>query len=1027
MTSEAILRQAVKGALALGSAGSLLGAGVALAQNAPAAGTSQGATKLSQIVVTGSHIPRTSVATAQPVLSINRQQINSTGFSNVGQLLQNLSSAVSSLTLNINNGNTAGLQTINLHDLGSQRVLVLVNGQRWIPATSGSVDLSTIPLSVVQRVDVLLDGASAIYGSEAIAGVINIITVKNFSGAEANAYMGMYDGHGVGGGWDGKTQKYSFTVGTSGNRSSVLLSAGYYNQAPIWAGQRTISKEPFIGYGNLLGSSGSLGGRIITLNKTGAGNTVGGCTPSSASCSLSGPDPANPSGFHQWQLNDHYNYAPANYLVQPSERWYTFTQGHYDLTDNVTFDFTASYQKRDSQAVLAPSPWFLGPLFGASATKQNGMFIGIAKNDPGNPFGVDLVPYSKSSAGFQAWCQKYGSPTCSSQYDQLLLYGRRPVETGNRVFSQNVATYYFNGGFNGYFQLAGNQWTWNANYIFSKKMNTAITSGFTNTARLQDALSYNCGSSVDPTCVPLNVMGGALANNGRGSMSPAAVNYITFTAHRVNSITMRDYNASIGGNFFNSWYAGPWGAAAGYEYEAVDGFNEPDALTSLGNTTGSVIEPTQGRVNTNAQYVEMSIPFAHDMPFAKDLGIDVAERWSQFHWNGIGSTFNPQTATIGTGSANSYAHSATPRATFKWQPIQSLLFRGTWAQGFRVPSISELFLGASQNFPTVVDPCSSKGAGGGPNCPANSPVRQANTQIGSTIGGNAYLQPEKSTTRSVGFVWSPQFLQGFDFSADYYKTEVDNRVTAMNAQNLVNLCNGPNATPGTSYCRFVIRSPKTGSITNIIDLNQNGGSQKVEGWDLNIRYRFPTTSIGDFTVLATANFMQNDIICNAVGQCHQTAGSVTASGVLGTPHHRYDLSVDWNYGPWAAAYQMQVIGPMYENCAYSAVNGVPPASSGRTTGLVSDLGWCSNIVKTGYDKYGDAIVTVGDNRLGTTVYSNLQASYTVSSWNTTFSLGVRNMFNKQPPISRDAFANSYVPNYYDVPGRFFYGRVSVRF
>lgn len=1027
MSSEAILRHAVKGALALGSVGSLVGAGVALAQTAPSSGTAQGATKLSQIVVTGSHIPRTAVAQAQPVISINRQQIDNTGYTNVGQLLQNLSSAGPSLTLNINNGNTAGVQTIDLHNLGSQRVLVLVNGQRWVPQLGGAVDLTTIPLSIVQRIDVLLDGASAVYGSEAIAGVINIITVKNYNGAEAHATFGMYDGHGDGGGWDGKTQKYSFTVGTSSDRASVLMSAGYYNRGPIWAGQRTISKEPYVGYGSQNGSSGTPGGRVFVIGNQ--GNSVGTACPTGASyCDLSGPSSANMSpGFHQFTTADHFNYAPANYLLQPTERWYTFTQGHYDLTDNLTFNFTASYQKRDSQAILAPSPWFLGFFFGGSSTKQNGMFIGMASNNPGNPFGVDLVPYYPSSAGFNSWCQKYGSPNCTSQYDILGLYGRRPFETGNRVYSQNVATYYFNGGFTGYFQVGNNEWNWNANYIFSKRLNTNITSGFTNTARLQEALSYNCGGAIDPTCVPLNVFGGAQANGGAGSMTPDMVKYITFTAHRDNSITMRDYNASIGGNFFNSWYAGPWGFATGYEYEELDGFDQPDALTSLGNTTGSVIQPTAGRINTNAQFVELSVPFAHDAFLAKDLGIDLAQRWSQFHWEGQGSTFNPTTGSIGTTTTNARAHSATPRATFKWQPIQSLLFRGTWAQGFRAPSISELFLGASQNFPNVADPCAASVGPYPANCPAGSPVPQPNTQIGSTVGGNAKLQPEQATTRTVGFVWSPTFLEGFDFSVDYFKTEITNQIAALGAQQLVGLCYGKGAVHPVGlnqYCNLVLRNPHSGTITNIIALNQNGGSSKVSGWDVNARYHLPTTAIGDFTVAATANFIKDDIFCDAIGECQQTAGTTTASAFFGTPKHKYNLSVDWNYGAWAATYRMRVIGPIWESCANSPINGEIP-----TGGTTATTGWCSKVFHTnaGGNNLTGNLVTDGQNKLGTTVYSDIQLGYTVSSWNTTFTFGINNLFDKQPPISRTSFANSYVPNFYDVPGRYIYGRISVRF
>ncbi len=1021
MSTEALLRQAVKGALALGAAGSMAGAGAALAQTAPAAGTSGGATKLSQIIVTGSHIPRTSIATAQPVITINRQEINNTGFTTVGQLLQNMSSSGSALNVQFNNGGD-GEQLINLHDLGSNRVLVLVNGQRWVPDLGGAVDLTTIPLAVVDRVEVLLDGASAVYGSEAIAGVINIITKKNYNGAEAHAYYGAYDGHGDGGGWDGKTQQYSFTVGTSTDKSGVLLSAGYYQQQAVWAGQRTISKEPYVGFGNQNGSSGSLGGRFFTLNQI--GNPLpNGCYPASVTtsgynlCDLSGPDAHDPSGYHTWSNLDRYNYAPANYLRTPQERWYIFSQGHYDLTDNVTFNFMTTYQRRNSSQVLAPNPWFFGPYGGET---QNGQQIGMAKNALGNPFGVDLVPYYPSSTtAFQNWCTKYGSPTCTSQYDIMLLYGRRPIEVGNRDFSQNNQTFYFNGGFTGYFDVDGNEWNWNANYIYGQVLETQITQGLANTARIQSAVSYGCAS--DPTCVPLNLFGGA------GTITPAMANYIMFTAHDVTKEVLRDYNAGLNGSFFNNWYAGAWGFAAGYEYEAYDGFNSPDPLVSSGNTVGNVTQPTTGRENTNAQYVELNVPFANNAPLAKSLGIDVAERWSQFHYNGIGNIFDAATQSVTTGAEGKYAHSATPRATFKWQPIQSLLLRATWSQGFRIPSLTELFFGASDNYPALTDPC--VGQPGYPNCPANA--TQPNGQIKTTIGGNAQLDPEKSTTRTAGFVWSPGFAPGFDFSADYYKTEVTNRIARAGGQYYLNACNLPGDATNAPACSYIVRT-SGGTVTNILDLQHNGGSQLVEGWDINTRYKLPTMPFGDITLALTMNFMQKDIACNAAGQCTDYAGTASGGNFFGQPHHRYNFTVDWNYGPWSATWRMQVIGPMWEDCTQSPLNffgaGGGAESITGNAGAPRNFGWCSKISSYTYDSSGQPFaVAVGQNHLGTTVYNDLSASYTVSSWNTTFTLGCNNFLDKQPPISRTSFANSYLPVYYDTPGRFFYGRISVTF
>ncbi|MGH8127653.1 MAG: TonB-dependent receptor plug domain-containing protein, partial [Gammaproteobacteria bacterium] len=363
MSTEALLRQAVRGALAVGAAGSMVGAGVALAQTAPPAGTSSGTTKLSNIVVTGSHIPQTAIANAQPVINISRQQIETSGYTTVGNLLQGLSAAGPALNQTYNNGGS-GQTFFDLHNLGSSRVLILVNGQRWLPTLGGSVDISTIPTAIVDHIEVLMDGASAIYGSEAMAGVINIVTVKNFNGAEADAYLGMYDGSSDGGGWDGKTQNYSFTVGTSGDRSAVLLSAGYRNNNQVWAGQRTISKEPYVGTGNAFGSSGTPNGRFVFYDTTNH-NSNPACNnapyPNGAAfgypgCDFTGPiNSTNP--FQSAPFTHGFNYAPQNYLYTPQESWYTYTQGHYDLTDNITFNFTADYDRRNSSQLLAPNPW----------------------------------------------------------------------------------------------------------------------------------------------------------------------------------------------------------------------------------------------------------------------------------------------------------------------------------------------------------------------------------------------------------------------------------------------------------------------------------------------------------------------------------------------------------------------------------------------------------------------------------------------------------------------------------------------
>lgn len=1027
MNTKRLLQQAMRLFLGLGVAAMAAGAGSVWAQTAaPAGGTASGNTRLSEITVTGSHIPQTSIAKAQPVLNITREQIQATGFQTISQLLMNLSSAGPSLSRQINNGNVrSGYETVNLHDLGNQRVLVLVNGQRWISTLGGFVDLNTIPLSMVSRIEILLDGASAIYGSEAIAGVINIITVKNYNGAEAHAYYGGYDAKGAGGGWDGKTQQYSFTVGTSEKNSAVLLSAGYYQQDPVWKDNRWISKEPRIGYG-VVGGGITPGGRFRVLLGP-YGNTPSGCAGAGTLCDISGPDVNDPTGFHAYTLNDRENPEVFNYLMQPSERWYIYSQGHYDLTNNVSFHFTTTYQHRDSNQVIVPTAFSLGE---TGHDTQNGLNIGVAANAPGNPFGVDLVPYSAASSQFLPWCQRYGSPTCATQYDVLLSLGRTATELGPRVFAEKVNTFYMDGGFNGYFQVASNQWQWNLDYIYSQSLQTNITYGFANTTRLQNALSYGCATTAG--CVPINIFDGAVANGGAGSISPAAASYVGLTAHGARQEALHDYNGTVSGNFWDSWYAGPWGVAFGYEYEAVDGFNQPDALISSGNTTSQVIQSTGGRENTNAQFVELNVPLAHNAFLAKELDIDVAQRYSQFHWVGIGNVFNPQTASVGTAPAAKYAHSATPRVTFKWKPIDDLLLRGSWSQAFRIPSLSELFFGASDNSPAVMDPCAANPATTPraslpPGCNGNYHF-QPGRQIRTLVGGNSQLNPEKATTRTAGLVFSPHWVQGLDFSADYFKTEVTDLIQSAGPQFWVDNCYFDQNPQSCAHILTKGTGDNT-TIAHIIDLNANGGSQTVEGWDLGVNYRFPITPVGQFAAHLTMTFLQKDIICEINGLCQDIAGTVgpTVTGATGShsaqrgaqAKHRYNLGVHWAYGPWTATWNVVVIGPVWENCALSRVNG-----EGLTPGGPPVFGWCSKIIAL--NPSGTKIAT-GVNHLGTTVYNDLQASYTVASWNTTFTVGVNNIFNKEPPIGMTTFTNNFFPSPYRLPGRFIYARVSAQF
>lgn len=218
-------------------------------------GTDQTSTELNQVTIVGSRIPRSSVETARPVLTLSAKEIQSTGLVNIGEILQHITSAGSAINSNVDVGGN-GETNLDLRNLGPNRVLVLVNGKRWITGLDGAVDLDQIPTSVIESVQVLKDGASSIYGSDAIAGVVNIITRKSFVGAEANAYIGEYNS---GSTWDGPTKQYSAMLGYGTDKGNITFNAQYQSNDAIPDCSRPISCVPY--YGTSDGSSFGPNGR----------------------------------------------------------------------------------------------------------------------------------------------------------------------------------------------------------------------------------------------------------------------------------------------------------------------------------------------------------------------------------------------------------------------------------------------------------------------------------------------------------------------------------------------------------------------------------------------------------------------------------------------------------------------------------------------------------------------------------------------------------------------------------------------
>ncbi|HVA54975.1 MAG TPA: TonB-dependent receptor, partial [Gammaproteobacteria bacterium] len=683
MSNRNLLKRAIQTALACGMTTSLIAGPAALAQD-QATGTNTSPTKaqLGTIEVTGTKIKRTSVETAQPILVITAQQIKATGLSTIGQVLQSLTSSGGALNTMANDGGnftyTGGGQTnVALRNLGANRTLVLVNGKRWITSLDGTVDLNTIPVSIIDHIEVLQDGASAIYGSDAIAGVVNIITIQRFTGSEANAYIGMYDGKGDGGGWDGKTQEFDFTSGIANDTSNLVFNVTYTKQNPISAANRTISKEPVFGAGQTRGSSATPQGRFVFIPPTSStptdpNNAPAGSTgltstqcPTTNFGSSSSPNyeplcdltliPGQPgtaaSQYAPFQQTDRFNYAPYNYVLTPEERYSAYMASTTDLADNLTFKTSVNYSHRNSTQQAGPTP-----LFFASTS----IITDVPANQQYNPFGFDLNTNAPIGPGW------------------LGLLGRRMVEGGPRIYNESEDTWRFLGGFNGYFNAGGSEWDWDASYIFSRDTEIDTNYGSFNVQDLRTAMGNPATCAATTGCVPINFFGGQTT-----SITASQLAYGAYTQQNQFQNNQRIYYTDITNSSLVNLPAGPLGFAAGYQYLEHDGSFIPDSVAQAGYDSFNpkvAVPPTSGQTVENAVYAEFDIPLLANLPAVKLLDLDVASRYTHY------DTFGGNT---------------TSKASLKWQVNDQFMARTSWAQGFRAPDINELYAGPTLLSSTV--------------------------------------------------------------------------------------------------------------------------------------------------------------------------------------------------------------------------------------------------------------------------------------------------------------------------------------
>lgn len=937
MFTNSKLAKSVKLACAFGAASAAL-----VAPNAAFSQEAEADAPIEKISVTGSRIKRTEIEGANPVTVMEAVDIEKFGITSIGDVLQAIPSAGSAINTNSNNGGD-GTTTVNIRGIGSNRTLVLVNGKRWSPGLGGAVDLNNIPASIIDRIEVLKDGASAVYGSDAIAGVVNIITRTDFEGFHASAYQGQYLSYN-----DGNKEQYDVGFGFTGERGSVYTNVSYVEEEQTLAGDRAISAVPVFGTSETFGgSSASPNGRFFFFDDMGnlqnaAGDGAGGLT--------------------SWTGNSAFNYAPYNYLSTPQERIAVYSQARYELTDSVTATATAFYNNRKSAQALAPTPLFFG-LGGGDAD-----YI-IAGNNPYNPVGYDLD-------GTIA----FGDP----QY--LYFGGRRMMEAGYRIFSQNVDQFQFNGGFEGIFEVGNSEFYWDVGYTYADIAQNEITNGLLNTDRVKKALGdvNECVGASDG-CVPLNLFGGSTALY-EGSITQEMLDYITFTAQDAAGTSLESYQANITGDLFEL-PAGYVAFAAGYEKRWQSGYDQPDALIAAGITSGNSRQPTSGSFSVEEVYLELAVPVLEGLPGVERLDLELATRYSDY--SNFGDTTNSKVGV-------------------KWQVTEDLMLRGTWSEAFRAPTIVELFRGQSDSFPDLVDPCNG-GEAANPNLPGcvgvPSTYSQPNDQIRITVGGNPDLLAEEAESTTVGFVYSPEFVEGLSLTFDMFDIDVENAVSSVGAQTILNAC----AADGVTLCSYITRSAG-GGVADLYNGLVNLGGQTTSGFDWEIAYN-TETEFGDFRFQMDGTYIDERTVM-VVDPVSQEVTSFNDAGRAGdrdvVPRVRSNLSVIWNYEDFSATYLIRYIGKTIEECDLGT-NATANAFEQEVCSMPSaEVG-------------GDSL-----NELEAMAYHDASFSYHFND-NLRFTVGVNNLWDTDPEVSYSTFANSFDPSMYEVPGRFGYARVNMSF
>lgn len=954
--------------------------------------------QVSDIVVTGSRIARQDYKSSSPIVTVSAEDFQATGAVTIDSLMNDMPQFTPSVSSTSNNPSNGGQANLDLRSLGSKRTLVLMNGRRLVPSNSdGSVDVNLIPTALIKSVETISGGASAAYGSDAVAGVANFIINDNFEGVQIDAQYGQTDRS------DGETESYSLTIGGNfaDDKGNAVISINRSTRSMIFNGAREFAA--------ISGGSGTtpLGSTTFDANNlpsdalfkqyfnsqdaknTGAigYNADGTLFAHQGALGFKSPGGIEYDGFHVPGSNYVFNTGALNYLQLPLERWNVYSSARYKVNDNAEFYGNALFNQYVADQELAATP----------ASSATGFRVPST-----NPFiGADLRALLDSRA----------NPNSSFQLS------KRFTDLGGRHASYDYNVYQITGGIRG--QVPQSSWTYDVYASFGRVSANETQTGNVSRSSVQTLLDDPWGGAGDGVDEGTMLCEGGFNPFGLAPISASCLNYIGRTSRTATTVEQNVVEGTLQGKAFDL-PAGEVRVAMGVQYrENSYRFDSDPSLEKMnpklphlgadglpdGGEIGGVeiagFNPSpsvNGSVNSIDLFGEALVPLLSNLPFIQQLDMTLGYRYSDY--SSIGGT-------------QAY------RADLDWTIIDGLRLRGGYNRAVRAPSVGELYSPLGVNYMAIGqanasaaggDPCDSTGFYmNGPNaaqvkqlCIAQGVANPDNfiytdNQVAGWDGGNPNLSEETADTWSFGVVYQPRFesalFSNMSFAIDYYNIEIEDVISSISAADMLKGCfNGagenPTYDPNNSYCQLFKRNPLSGAIFDATSNLENLGVLKTAGVDAQFDWRFDLMDLGapdwgtlNFNAVVSWLAEREDSVV-AGGAFTDRKGTISDDFGNTFPEWKSLASVDWAKGPFSATARWRRVGAM--------------------------------------TIYGS------DEKLDATHYFDLMGSWAI---NDTVSLraGVNNVGDQQPRVWDPGVQANTDPSTYDVLGRRYFVGLTARF